>query len=86
MRPVATHAKKWPLLLLLALLAGCGGGDEYDAFEEDDTGLGTPDSRAASSTTAILPAPITRPSIPVTRAQRSPGTFPCTVSTIPMCT
>ena len=44
MQCVVEHAKKGLLLLLAAVVIGCGGsGDEYDGFEDDESSLGTPD-------------------------------------------
>jgi mono/diheme cytochrome c family protein len=45
MRANLYHARMAILLLLAAIVGGCGGsGDEYDGFDDDPTGLGIPDS------------------------------------------
>jgi len=43
MRADLYHARMGILLLLVAIVAGCGGGDEYDGSPDVDTGLSTPD-------------------------------------------
>ena len=44
MQFVGKHARRAVLLLMAAVVIGCGGsGDEYDGFEQEDSSLGTPD-------------------------------------------